>query len=262
MNPLKPAVQAAFIAFTEPLEGRVPHMYVDILGLVTTGRGNLIDPIDAAVRLPWKIDGRSATAREIRDDWMTLKSEDDRRVRDGDPKTRPLREMHFKYAAAYTRCRLTDADIDDLTLSKLASNVAYMVANHFPEFATWPADAQLAACSMAWAVGPDFPRKFPSFRAFARAQQWPAAEAACKIREEGNPGVVPRNKHNRLCLSNAAFVAARNLDPDRLYWPDPAAAAPESFHPPILPRPEPLAGGVSVAQEIVSEGLRDMAKGR
>lgn len=254
-------VAEAFPAFTQALEGHVDHMYVDILGLVTTGRGNLIDPIDAAVRLPWKIDGRPATAREIREDWLALKNEDERRVRFGG-KPRPLRELHFKYAAPLTRCRLTSADIDDLTASKLDSNVAFMVANHFPEFATWPADAQLAVCSMAWAVGPAFARKFPSFAKFAQAQQWAACESACTIREAGNPGVVPRNKHNRLCFSNAAYVVEHGRNPDRLYWPDPAAAAPESFRPPILPRPEPLAAPVSVAQEIVSDALRELSKDR
>src|SRR5690606_14815421 len=40
-----------------------------------------------------------------------------------------------------------------------------------------------------------------------------------KIREEGNPGVVPRNRHNRTCFSNAGIVVQSGLDRETLHWP-------------------------------------------
>jgi hypothetical protein len=263
---LHQSVWDAFSAFSEPLEGaRIPYMYLDVKRLVTTGTGNLIDPVTAALALPWRVNGRLATQREIREDWTALKSEDDRRAREGE---RPLYKLHHKYAAAYTRCRLDDADIVELVASKLAANVAYMVGHAFPDFATWPADAQLAACSMAWAVGPGFASKFPNFARAAKAQDWPTAKAACSIRAEGNPGVVPRNTANRLCLDNAAAVAAAGADVSRLWWPSAFAApfaAAEADTEPAVPHPGPaptaLAGAFSVAEVLTAEALKDMAGG-
>lgn len=271
--PAKPAelhqvVWDVFAAFSEPLEGaRIPYMYLDVKGLVTTGTGNLIDPVTAALPLPWRIDGRPATAREIREDWLALKGEDDRRTREGE---RPLRKLHHKYAAAYTRCRLDDADIVALVAAKLAGNVRHLVGV-FPAFAVWPADAQLAVCSMAWAVGPALDRKFPNLTKLARVADWAGCIAgiaadghggswAAKIRETNNPGVVPRNKANAVCFANAAAVAAAGARVDALHWPNrfPAFSAAEAPTEPAAP--QALAGPVSVADAIVSEALRDLSR--
>lgn len=46
---------------------------------------------------------------------------------------------------------------------------------------------------------------------------------AAKIRELGNPGVVPRNAANRLCFANAAVVLEQGLDPKMLFWPNAAS---------------------------------------
>lgn len=253
--------------FSEPLEGkRIPYMYVDVKGLVTVGTGNLVDPLPAALSLPWKINGRPATPREIREDWQTLKGEDERRVREG---ARPLRKMHHKFAAGYTRSRLTDADIGDLVHGRLAANVAYLCKIFPPTaksggFASFPADAQLAICSMAWAVGPGFDvdafddgdGKWPNFSKLVRAEDWAGCIAgvaadghsgswAAKIRETDNPGVVPRNKHNVTCFRNAALLKENAVPGDILHWPTALHAPdpPDDFDPgeadtePAVPNP-------------------------
>lgn len=204
---MRQSVLDAWHAYSEPLEGRVHHMYLDILGLVTAGVGNLADPIGLALMMPWMLDGKPASADHVRRDWNALKAQ------------QQLKKLHYKYAAKVTRVRLTDEGIDEMVAKKLAQNELYLRQTYFPDWDKWPADAQLGVCSMAWACGPGFPTKFTNFTRYAKEQKWLEAMASCKIREEGNPGIVPRNKANRLCFANAETVRRNGLDPEVLYWP-------------------------------------------
>lgn len=209
------SVKAAWPEHSKAFEGRVPGMYCDILGLITCGQGNLIDPISAAERLPWTLeDGSKADLAQVRADWHLLKSG-----------AAHFSKLHWKYALAATKCRLTDAAVDALVEAKLEENAAFLQSHHFPAFASFPADAQLGILSMAWAVGPGFPTKFGNFKAAVLAGSWEGAEACCKIREEGNPGVVPRNAANRLCFRNAHMSELSGADPTVLFWP---ATAPKA----------------------------------
>jgi hypothetical protein len=209
---IRPAVLDAWHAFSEPLEGRVHSMYLDVLGLVTTGVGNLIDTPEQAAALPWLHErtGAPATRDEVIAAWRALKARKD------------LAKMHWKYAAALNDLRLSDDAIDQLVALKLRSNAVHLQLYYFRDFAEWPADAQLAALSMAWALGPGFPKTFKNFTAAVVAAgpaRWIDAKACCKIRTEGNPGVVPRNRANERCLDNAHTVHAHGLDPAELHWP-------------------------------------------
>ncbi len=202
-------------AFSTPLEGRVPGMYCDVLGLVTCGVGNLIDPIQAAEKLPWTLeDGRPAELAQVRADWHKLKDNADFYAK-----------RHFKLALEATKCRLTGAAIDDLVSRVLDLNEAQMKKT-FPDWDAFPADAQLALMSMCWAVGAGWPTKFGNMKACVLKQDWEGCVATCKIREQGNPGVVPRNARNRFCLHNAAIVKATGSDNTVLHWPNVASATP------------------------------------
>jgi hypothetical protein len=218
---------------SSPLEGRVHSMYVDIKGLVTCGVGNLIDSIQQACTLPWKIEfghGRLATRAEIAAAWTDIKQNRD-----------TLSRLHWKYAAKRNELRLTDEDIDHLVESKLAEFEAYMTKHHFPTFPDWPADAQLAGCSMSWACGPAFARKFTNFKRFANEHKWLLAKACCKISETNNAGIIPRNKHNYLCFDNAAVVEDFGMDLEELHWPEKVRLSepPEPVFPPdFVPEPE------------------------
>lgn len=217
---LHQSVINAWHRYSEPLEGRVPHMYLDILGLVTCGVGNLIDPVAAALELPWKrdSDNERATKDEVRAAWQRLKARQD------------LAKRNVSHACALTGLHLDDPDIDDLVARKLSDNQAYVTRHFFPMFPDFPADAQLAIMSMAWAVGPAFPQKFPSFTRCVLAGDWAGARAHCTIREEGNAGVVPRNSANKICFANAELMSRTGVQRSILKWPD--------VHVPILPRVE------------------------
>lgn len=209
-------VAAAFRAFTEPLEGYVLSMYCDVKGLITTGCGNLIDPESAALALPWKhSSGELASAADVSAAWRALKAEQAK-----------YSKLHWKFAAKLNDLRLSDSDVDALVLRKLNENVAYL-RRTFTKWDAYPADAQLGILSMAWACGPAFTKAFGNFTALALAGKWGAtiqADAsggyAAKIREAGNPGIVPRNARNRLCFANAQLVANGGFDVDRLNWPN------------------------------------------
>jgi GH24 family phage-related lysozyme (muramidase) len=224
------SVKAAWFEHSRQFEGRVPGMYCDILGLITCAQGNLIDPINLAEGLPWVLaDGSAAPIAQVRTDWHTLKDS-----------TAYFSKRHWKYAIAATKCRLTDAAMDALVMAKLLDNEAFL-RKTFTKWDELPADAQLGIFSMAWACGPGFTKKFPNFTRLALSGDWSAAIAkdasggyAAKIREAGNPGVVPRNAANRLCFANAALVLQQGLPVTRLYWPN---AAPVSAAPPSAAAP-------------------------
>src|SRR5690606_30346275 len=197
---MHPSVRAAWHKANEPLEGRVPHMYVDVKGLVTTAVGVLIDPIGLALDLPWQIDGRPATRREIERDWSTLKA-----------RASYFGRVHHVQAGRATRCRLAAGALDALVERRLATIERYMVSKYLPSFDSWPADAQLGALSMAWAVGAGMPAVFVRWTQAALAGDWYEARKACTLREDGNPGLAPRNVMNRRCFANAEVVARFGL---------------------------------------------------
>src|SRR6478735_8862 len=93
----------AFTDFSVKFEGKVPHLYLDIKNLVTTGVGNLVDPVGAALSLPWVMpDGSRASAAEITAQWHALKARPD------------LSKLHYRYAAPITTMRLTEDGIAQL----------------------------------------------------------------------------------------------------------------------------------------------------
>ena len=247
---MRQAVIDTWKIFSEPLEGRVHSMYLDVRELITTGVGNLIDatqsgsptPWTPALSLPWhhELTGAPATQNEIRETWQALKARPD------------LAKRHWKYAAKLNDLRLSDEAIDALVHRKLLQNEREL-RKVFHEWDSWCADAQLGVCSMAWAMGPGFPAKFKNFTRYANAGDWDAARVSCKIstvirlklpdgsiREIPNPGTMPRNRANEMCFGNAALSKAHGLDPKRLWWPDVATAG-EKYTPPAAadPRTEP-----------------------
>lgn len=209
-SPIRPAVRAAFVAFNEPFEGRCRFMYCDRRGLVTTGMGNLIDPVASALHLPWqRPDGTSATLNEIQDAWIAVKDRQDLRMRGGG------------VYAKLTTLRLTDAAVDALIFQRLDQMGATLQAEH-PCFADLPADAQLAILSMSWAMGPAF--RFPHFWALVESGDFAGAAKECTI----NPNIgtiVHRNEANRRLLLNAATVRAQAIDPSVLQYPGDVAGA-------------------------------------
>lgn len=191
---MRDVVRAAFPSFTDKFEGKLSFMYLDVLGLVTTGRGNLIDPMPAALVLPWKqaLTGGLATRDQVVQEWNRVKGLQGIRLHGGG------------VFGKLTVLRLSPQDIDDLTFSKLDEMWAHLLGR-FPDLEDWPADAQLALVSMAWAMGPAF--RFPVFESCAHVRDWAGAARECGMNAIGNPGLIPRNAANRTLFMNAALGA-------------------------------------------------------
>ena len=217
---LYPSVQSQFRAFNEPFEGAISHMYLDVLGLVTVGVGNLIDPVSVATTLPFRfknkpgiaMPGALASKEQIAAEWQKLKSN-----------TSLARKGHLA-CASITDLELDNAGVDAVISERLAKNESYLKRQGpFKDFDTWPADGQLALLSMAWAMGPAGALNFHHFCDSCAKLDFKAAATQCKMNEQGNPGLIPRNKANCTLLSNAAAVIAgeKTLGYQRatLYYP-------------------------------------------
>ena len=195
------SVLDVFPMFTTRLEGRVPHMYLDILGLVTIGQGCLIDPVHLAVPLPFKTKkgDAPATRQQILEEFTRIKSRQN------------LKTLHYNYAGKLCQLYLPGEEIDRLTQARMALFEGQLL-KALPDFADWPADAQFATMSMSWAMGAGFVKKWPSWRTCALERDWNGCAKNCKIREAGNPGLVPRNQANARLFK----AAAQTQEPDRL----------------------------------------------
>lgn len=202
MATLRPIVREKFLAFTAPLEGCVRYFYLDILGLVTVAYGCLVATEAEARALPMvRSSGTAATPEECAEDWHRVKG------------TPALAQRGFRAAATVARLRLTPDGVEAVTWAKLDKMLAHL-ERRFPDFAEWPASAQLAVVSLSWACGPAF--AFPKCVAALQRQDWAGAAAECQMRTAGNPGLVPRNRANRALLLGAAAGG----DPEALVgWP-------------------------------------------
>jgi hypothetical protein len=212
---MQQSVRDYFNLFSAKFEGRLGFMYLDVKGLVTTGVGNLIDPIGSAMLLPWvhKSDGTPASTTEISQEWNDVKSHQEMAPKGGG------------YFGSMTQLMLTDDAIDSLVLSKLEENERYL-KNRFPQYDNWPADAQLGLLSMAWAMGPSF--KFPRFETAvnSRPPDFDMAAIESHMNDAGNPGLTPRNVANVLLFRNAASAVIRGMPFSTLYYPSDAATIP------------------------------------
>ncbi len=190
---MRPSVAAALPGFTALFEGDVPYMYLDVRALVTCARGNLVDPLPLAEACRWQTpEGDSATYAQIEAAWCAVKARRDL-CQDGGGGA----------FAHLTTLRLSPAEIDRLTVSRAQEDDATL-AGGLANWAASPADAQLGALSMAWAVGAGgVLRGFPRFCAAYRVGDWGACGLECAIDATGNPGIVPRNR-----ATVALFAAA------------------------------------------------------
>lgn len=182
-------------------------MYLDTHDppLVTTGVGDLIDPISEALKLPWlvKSTGQRATSDQIAGEWRRIKS------------LVMLAKQGTHVWAGVTTLFLSQASIDALVLSRLDANDR--ILSQIFNMAVMPADAQLAVHSLAWAMGPNF--HFPLFSAACAKRDWAGAAAQCKMDDSHNAGLTSRNAANFHLLTNAAQVEAEGMDRGTLYYP-------------------------------------------
>ena len=181
-----PRVRASWAAYSTPLEGCVPHLYLDNTGLVTVAIGALVNSPSAAASLTGWDNPDGVVA-----DWARVNA-------------MPPGLVASRYAAPGCP-RLTPEGIAAVTALRL-DQAADQLARSFPDFFGWPAEAQAAALSLAWACGAGWPASWPHLAASCRAGDWQAAAGNCEIRSAGNPGVVPRNLCQRALFELAAGV--------------------------------------------------------
>jgi GH24 family phage-related lysozyme (muramidase) len=214
------SVRDYWVEFNEPLEGVVNFMYLDRRGLVTTGMGNLIDasqnyltePTDGeraashelAAQLVWLDTAESLVSFEVvAAEWDNVKTRFD---------LAPLGGGHF--APPITTLHIDRDEIDRIVTEKVDENETYLVERpEFADFDNWPADAQLALHSMAWALGPAF--RFPKFLAHVAKRDWEGAAEECTFGPHVGT-IIERNALDQQCFHNATRVDAEGLDPSVL----------------------------------------------
>ena len=202
---MKEAVRAYFWDYNAPFEGVVPWFYLDVLGLVTVAVGNLVDPIRYASGLDMvRADGSPASQAEIDAEWWKIK------------KLPGAAKNGHRWVKQFTTLRMTERGMRAL-VEKKCTEMVDTLRIRFPDWDTWPADAQLGTLSLAWACGPGF--RFPALAKSLRARDFDAAAGQSAINSKGNPGVVKRNRAQLICYRNAAEVERRAMDPDVLYYP-------------------------------------------
>lgn len=204
------SVQSAFIRFSEQLEGTTLWMYLDVKGLLTTGIGVLIDSPEAALKLKWyRDDGTTANPNDVVDEWRTVKA---LVAHDRGP------TIFWQNRA---RLKLRKDEMEETVMRRLAQFESYLrLKPQFKDYVNWPADAQLAVLSMAWAMGPDrLSSEFPKFIAALKIGDFVTAALESKMDETNNAGLVPRNKDNYRLLMNAASVTRLGLDVTVLQYP-------------------------------------------
>lgn len=211
-----PSIKPAWIPFNHDLEGVLTCLYADKIGLVSSGMGNLLDPMSAAIGLPWRLpDGSLATRGQVAAAWTAVKR--DPRSADGG----------WKYAIKIpaNNIRLMLGDVEALVYSKLDTNDRGLTSR-FSDWETRPADAQLAVHSMVWAMGPGFWAGFPKFRKAWLAGDYEGCAAECDIAipmdVEGKPigGTIhTRNDRNKQLFANASQVSGDpSADRGTLLW--------------------------------------------
>lgn len=206
---MRPVVRERWIAFTEAFEGGVPYLYADIRNLITIAYGNLVDPLSVALSLPLMHPGGvAATKVEITSAWLAVK---------GDPNAA---SRGHGYARGLTSLRLTREGMGELALGVLGRNDAAL-RKRLPDWDDYPACAQMAFHSLAWACGAG--ARYPRLLSAAQARNWDACSVEIHINEwtpEGihNKGLIPRNIANKILMRNAQRVDAYRLDYDVIDW--------------------------------------------
>ncbi len=205
---MKPAALATFKSMTGDLEGKNHDADGTLDPLVTTGTGNLIDPLSIALVLPWRRpDGSLASQEEIAADWHAIKARPD--LAAGGGNTQAQKDV--------TTLRLDQDGLDDLFNQRLAQNED-QIRRLAPQYDNWPAAAQVGINSMTWAMGAGNVATFHRFLA-AVNQLLPDFDTAAAESKISN-ATGERNGDDFNLFSEAAEILRQNLDPDVVFWPN------------------------------------------
>lgn len=166
------SVLPALRGFLGTYEGVCDFMYLDTRGLVTTGIGNLIDPKPLARSYQWlrNSDGQVATAAQVDAEWDQIKARQEHRNRGG------------RFYRQFATLQLSAGEIERIFRRK-AQQFDTSLQGIFPQWASYPADAQLAMLCHAWALGTGRLRSgWPSYTAACARRDWRTAARECAWR--------------------------------------------------------------------------------
>jgi len=230
---MRKIIRDTFFDFTAQREGFTPFMYCDTLNLVTTGVGNLIDAgpsngfdisdraMAPAMNLPWKfkapgwtsknpIAADNASREDIREAWIRTKLQEQNNP-----------GFNKKGGFAYAGLTPLTLDMEGLKtlFSRTLASFDATLSKRYAGYESYPADAQLAMLSMAWAMGPAF--NFPQFKTAVEKRDFDSAAPLSFFKGGGGTQEKPagRNAENQIMLHNAAMVERTGADPDQLFFP-------------------------------------------
>lgn len=203
-----PSVQNALPAYTKTLEGELNYMYLDSEAKVTTNIGNLIDSVPDALMVAWyhNSDNVQATPDEVSTEWYNVKNSGTAGMGGGSAASKAVTTLH-----------LNPDGMAMLFNNRLQSNET-ILKGRFPNWASWPADAQFAAHSMAWMDGASF--NFPNLVAKANAGDFFGAAQESHTDDTSNSGITRRNIADFVAWNNAGQVAANGSDVSVLNYPN------------------------------------------
>ncbi len=144
-----PSVRQAFGQFKVGTEGKFKYMYCDVNGYVTTAVGNLLKNADEAKKLKWHLKDTmdAASPSQIEEGFDAV------RQRYQDLKLKGERLTDASKYRHTTHLRLTDAELMRIVFDKLDRFDAAWKSAIGSEWATFPADAQLAILGISWKMG-------------------------------------------------------------------------------------------------------------
>jgi hypothetical protein len=185
-------------------------MYLDTRGLVTTGIGNLIDPQRLARVYQWRrnSDDQPATPAQVGAEWDQIKGRQQHRSRGG---------FYFRQ---FTTLHLPETELERVFRDK-AQQFDKQLLRIFPDWDSYPADAQLAMLCHAWALGTGRLRSgWPRYTAACRRRDWATARQQFVWQR-----MSPRRRQGmEQMFANAANLEEANgqgfrYDLTRVYYP-------------------------------------------
>jgi GH24 family phage-related lysozyme (muramidase) len=144
-------------------EGCISHMYLDTVGKVTVGVGNMLPSVSEAQRLAFAVRGSNsaATRDEIKTDFDAVAK-------------RPTGQIASSYKS-YTKLDLPTHVIDTL-LEQRIDGFKRDLRQRFSKFDSFPITAQFALTDMAFNLGSNgLSTKFPKFCKAIEVEDWKTA---------------------------------------------------------------------------------------
>ena len=175
-------------AMLKEFEGSVPYMYLDTRGLVTVGVGHMIPSAADAKKLKFfhRKGRKHATPDEIATEYDRVDA------------------MDQGHAASFygpsAQLEMHQHEITSLLMHQIRGFETKLKAN-FPQFDTYPEDAQLGLLDMAYNLGTSkLISSFPTFCKAVKARDWKTAAAEC---HRNGPSDERNNKVKQLFLNSA-----------------------------------------------------------